>query len=198
MTCLLLVGLAAAWRSSSLVGTPLYRSAATPLHLSPPLRLSAIATATETDVLLGPVEVGDCARVSLERHCDLPLARLNVMARNPPLTDDAIEQFLGFLGAVLDRGEPFSVLWHVDGGAFPSMKQFRRVIAWLDEDQRSARWDELVQGNVAIIRSRLLRGAARLMTKISNPPQPSHVTGDAESALAFAKEHLSEARVWVK
>ena len=46
------------------------------------------------------------------------------------------------------------------------MKQFRRVIGWLEEGDRAARWDALVQGNVAIIRSPILRGAARLWANL--------------------------------
>ena len=55
---------------------------------------------------------------------------------------------------------------------------------------------ELVQGNVAIIRSPILRGAAKLMTAISNPPQPSFICNDEEKALNFAKEKLHEAKDW--
>ena len=88
------------------------------------------------------------------------------------------------------------MLWNVQGGAFPSMKQFRRVIQYLEEDNRSEKWDELVQGNVAIIRSPILRGAAKLMTAISNPPQPSFICNDEEKALNFAKEKLHEAKDW--
>jgi hypothetical protein len=123
---------------------------------------------------------------------------MNVVAKQPPLTDDAIEEFLAFIGKCLDRDEAFTVLWHVKGGAFPSMKQFRRVLSWLAADGHAEAWDANVQGNVAVIRSPLLRGVARLMTSISKPPQPSYVTSDTEDALKFTQENLQEARNWLE
>ncbi len=120
-----------------------------------------------------------------------------IEAKKPPLTDEAVDQFLNFLGTVLARDEPFSVLWNVQGGAFPSMAQFRRVIAWLDEEGHCERWDGLVQGNVAVIRSPLLRGAVRVMKAIANPPQPSHVCSTEHEALTFAADTFREARSYV-
>ena len=160
--------------------------------------VAAVSETAETGgkYIIGPVNAGTCAGAYLEDHPDLALPRMNVLAKQPPLTDEAIEEFLSFIGETLDHGKPFSVLWNVQGGAFPSMKQFRRVIQYLEEDNRSEKWDELVQGNVAIIRSPILRGAAKLMTAISNPPQPSFICNDEEKALNFAKEKLHEAKDW--
>ena len=113
------------------------------------------------------------------------------------MTDAAIEEFLQFLDEVFEESEePFSVLWNVRGAAFPTIKQFRRVIAWLDTNDRTALWDRRVQGNAAIIRGPLLRTAARLMVSIAQPPQPSFVCSDEESALKWAQEHCNEARSW--
>lgn len=146
--------------------------------------------------LRGPVSVG-CASAYVERHPELDLPRMCIIAHDPPMTDEAIESFLEFLDQVLtEDGEPFSVLWNVRGDAFPSLKQFRRVIAWLDDNDRTANWDRLVQGNVAVIRKPLLRAGAKLMVSIAKPPQPSFVCSDEEGAFAWARDHCKEARSW--
>ena len=92
------------------------------LRAVPRLTSPAIADEARHEYLVGPVDVG-CASASFERVPELALPRMNVVAKQPPLTDDAIEQFLAFIGECLDRDEAFTVLWHVKGGAFPSMKQ---------------------------------------------------------------------------
>ena len=118
-------------------------------------------------------------------------------AHDPPMTDAAIATFLEFLDEVFTQSdEPFSVLWNVRGGAFPTIAQFKTVIAWLDKDDRSTSWDRRVQGNAAIIRSPLLRAGARLMVSIAKPPQPSLVCNDEEKALQWARDTCSEAREW--
>ena len=166
-----------------------------PRHLSVASPRAAVAMAVaQSKHLIGPVIVGGCAESYLESHSDLHLPRMCVVAKQPPLTDDAIETFLGFVGEVLDHGEPFSVLWNVEGGAFPSMKQFKRVMQYLDEDNRGAKWDALVQGNVAIIRQPLLRYTSKLFIAIAKPPQPSHVCSTPEQAAAFAKKTFTEAK----
>ena len=92
------------------------------LRAVPRLTSPAIADVARHEYLVGPVDVG-CASASLELVPELALPRMNVVAKQPPLTDDAIEEFLAFIGKCLDRDEAFTVLWHVKGGAFPSMKQ---------------------------------------------------------------------------
>ena len=115
------------------------------------------------------------------------------------MTDEAIEAFLDFLEDVYERSDvPFSVCWDVRGGAFPSKKQFRRVVAWLDADGNGETWDERVQGNAAIIQNPFLRGAARLITSIAQPPQPSIVCREPHRALEFARDRCAEARSWSK
>lgn len=136
-----------------------------------------------------------CAHVYLEDHPELALPRMVVVAKDPPLTDDAITELLDFLEDVFDTTEgPFSILWEVRGRAFPSMKQFWRVVDWLGRDGRHLQWDERVQGNAAVIRSRLLRGTARLMVRVTRPPQPSHIASDVEGAHAWARDHLTVAQ----
>lgn len=144
----------------------------------------------------GPVDVG-CATAYLERHPDLPLARMCIVAQQPPMTDEAIETFLEFLDEVFaGPDEPFSVLWDVRGGAFPTIPQFKRVIAWLDEGDNSATWDRRVQGNAAIIRNPIFRAGARLMVKVAKPPQPSFICKSEPAALEFARETCGTARSW--
>ena len=175
------------------------------LRAVPRLTSPAIADVARHEYLVGPVDVG-CASASLELVPELALPRMNVVAKQPPLTDDAIEEFLAFIGKCLDRDEAFTVLWHVKGGAFPSMKQvcaaharpsdtlpaqriflprdqrpcsplaplsqFRRVLSWLAADGHAEAWDANVQGNVAVIRSPLLRGVRAAPALEPSPPLP--------------------------
>jgi hypothetical protein len=158
--------------------------------------------ADDIEYIVGPVDVG-CAAAWLERNPRLALPRLCVVAQEPPLTDEAVEKFLaGFLQDVIDQGEPYSVLWDCRSGAFPSLDQFKTVIAWLDatperaDEPRSITWDALVQGNSILVRNPLLRATIRLMAAISRPPQPTHVGSTLESALEFAQAKCKEARTW--
>lgn len=100
------------------------------------------------EMVVGPV-TSSSALAYLERHPELPLHRLVVVALDPPITDEVIEGFVEFLDEVFDSTDvPFSVCWEVRGKAFPTMKQFKRVVSWLGENDRSASWDARVQGNV--------------------------------------------------
>ena len=126
------------------------------------------------EYLAGPVTCKS-ASVHLERHPDLPLPRMVITASDPPLSDETIDTVIEFLDEVLmeEIDVPFSICWDVRSGAFPSMKQFKRVQQYLGQDGRTEVWDSRVQGNAAVIRNRLLRGTARLMASIARPPQPS-------------------------
>ena len=141
-----------------------------------------------------------CAAAWVERRPDVELPRLCIVGGTPPLTDVAIEKFLdSFLGEALMLGTPCTVLWDCQSGAFPSLKQFRMVIAWLDRSDdgsgggqggklRAAVWDELVQGNAILLRNPLLRSVVRLMHSISRAPQPLYIGTDEDAALAFARD----------
>lgn len=163
----------------------------------PELALPRMVIVRERDLhlrpapVVAPVASADC----MHAYCVNP--PFLQTAHDPPMTDAAIETFLEFLDEVFTQSdEPFSVLWNVRGGAFPTIAQFKTVIAWLDKDDRSTSWDRRVQGNAAIIRSPLLRAGARLMVSIAKPPQPSLVCNDEEKALQWARDTCSEAREW--
>ena len=112
------------------------------------------------------------------------------------MTDEAIGQFLNFIGEVLDRDEQFTVLWDVRGRAFPSMKQFKRVIAYLEADGRSEKWDKGCQGNAAIIKNPILRVTANVMASIAAPPQPFRTLKTEEAATAWTREKCNEVHDW--
>ena len=159
--------------------------------------MSAVAAAAASGVefLLDPVDVGSAASW-VESHPDLPLPRMCIVAQKPPLSADDIERFLQFLQDALDAELRFTVLWDTRGAAFPSNQQFRRVIAWLEEDGRAEVWDDRVQGNALIIRSAVVRTGMRLMAAVARAPQPIHVGSDVESAFAFARDKCTIARSW--
>ena len=74
-----------------------------------------IVAAAAHKYLVGPIDVDDCATAYLEKDPELAINRLCIVAKTPPLTDKAIGEFLPFIGQVLDHGEPYSVLWNVEG-----------------------------------------------------------------------------------
>mmetsp|Transcript_14082 Transcript_14082/g.24771 ORF Transcript_14082/g.24771 Transcript_14082/m.24771 type:complete len:279 (-) Transcript_14082:50-886(-) len=155
--------------------------------------MNAKQAAIDQYIFAPPVDKG-CAQVSVERHPELALPRMCIIAKEPPFTDEAIDSFLEFLQVVFDESsEPFSVLWDLRGRALPSMKQFKRVIAWLNEKGRAHMWDSRVQGNVGIICNPIVRATVRVMISIANPPQPSKVCSNEEQALLFAREHFQKA-----
>uniref|UniRef100_A0A7S0LL54 Uncharacterized protein n=1 Tax=Coccolithus braarudii TaxID=221442 RepID=A0A7S0LL54_9EUKA len=119
-----------------------------------------------------------------------PLPRLCIVAHDPPMTDAAVDQFLGFLEQLLVTDGSFSVLWDCRGGAFPSMKQFRKVIAFMNKDNQkwAHAWDAHVVANAILIKGMLQRGILKVMAKISKPPQPLWIGVDEDAACAFAHD----------
>ena len=150
---------------------------------------------TSGTYLVEPLDVG-CSCAWLEVHADLALPRMCIESRKPPMTDDAVRRFLGFIEECFAHEQPFSVLWDVRGKAFPSMAQFRIVINWLDEGGRASKWDDLVQGHALLIPNRIVRPIVRLMASLAKPPQPYQIVATPEEAHAFAREQLTEARSW--
>lgn len=180
---------AAAPRAAATVSPPAMKGAS-----APPFTEAAVLPDGH-EYLAGPVSMS-CGQAYLEQRPDLALPRMVIVALDPPVTDESIENFLAFLDEVLMAGGevPFSICWEVRGGAFPSMKQFQRVQQYLGQPGRTEAWDSRVQGNAAVITNRFLRGTARLMASIARPPQPSHVGSTAESALSWARDTCTEAR----
>lgn len=150
----------------------------------------ARADAQQPEYLVGPIDVG-CASAWLERHPQLPHARMVVVAQNPPMTDESVLRFLAFVQQVLERGQPWSLCWDVQGRAFPSMAQFRLVMDWL-EDGRAEQWDEQNQAIVAIVPNPIVRGAAKVLKAIADPPHPTRICKDDTLALSFVRESGKE------
>jgi hypothetical protein len=118
------------------------------------------------------------------------------------MSDATIDMFLEFVEDSLALEEPFSVLWDVSkpGCAFPSRKQFRRVIAWLNADAaprrglRAEAYDKAVQGHALVVTNGILRAGIRFMNSIARAPQPVAVVKNHEAAFAFARDKLLEAK----
>jgi hypothetical protein len=163
-----------------------------------PAAVCVAPAVVEHEYLFGPYDE-DCGKLYLERHPELALPQMCVIAKRPPLSDHAIETFMEFLEKVFDEcDEPFSVLWDARGGAFPTMSHARRVMAWMAENDGAygKAWDSRIQGSAVIIQNPLMRNLARVMLKLVNPPQPVCICKSEDKAMAFAQETFTEARDW--
>ena len=197
----LLVASAAALSAPVRHGTPpLLRSTAPAARCARCIVASADLADSEATMLLGPV-VTEGATAWVETHPSLALPRMCIVATKPPMTDDAITSFLQFLDDSLALDQPFSVFWDMGTTpkcAFPSIKQFRRVIAWLDADGHAETYDARVQGHALFVNNAVLRASIRFMASIARAPQPVKVVGNKETAFNFARDELLEAKVWSK
>jgi hypothetical protein len=148
--------------------------------------------------LLGPIDQ-ECAFAYVEQHPDLALPRMCVIAKDAPITDEAIAQFFHFVDNTFEVVDgPFTVCWDARGNAFPTKAQFSRVCDWIGDDERRDTWDSHVQGNTVILPNPLLRGIANLFARIARPPQPLRVCQDEKSAIRFVRENCQAARTWTR
>jgi len=150
------------------------------------LSLESARNADTIEYIVGPLDCG-CAVAWLERHPELSTPCMSIIGKNTRMTDEATLQFLDFVQETMDVGEPFAIYWDVTREAFPNMRQFRTVIAWLDEGDRAAVWDNLVICHYLVLRNPLLRGAVQIMSKIANAPQPVKCSFNAAEAVAFMR-----------
>jgi len=146
--------------------------------------------------LIAPIQA-DGATAWIEEHSALTLPRMCIVAESgPPLTDAAIDSFLAFLDNALALERPFTIFWDVGkpDSSFPSMKQFMKVIRWMEIDTRGEAWDNFVQGHAILVNKPLLRNTIRLMVSIAKPPQPVRVVNSRSSAYAFARNAAERSR----
>ena len=159
----------------------------------PPARartvLPAAFATSDTTVLVGP-RSSACGVSTLERHPDLPLARLRVVGTPvESVVDDDIYAFIALMEELFERpaSERFTILWDCREGAFPSLRQLKIGFKWLNEDGRTAEWDRRVAGNAVLLSNPLLRVSVQAAIAIARPPTPVHVSKDPDRALEFAK-----------
>ena len=135
---------------------------------------------------LGPV-ITQGATAWIEAYPDRPIERMCISATEPPMTDEAISSFLQFMTDGMALGKPYTCLWDMSaqGCAFPSMGQFRRVIAWFETDNHSDEWDKLVRGHALVVTNPILRKAIQFMNSVARAPCPVSVVKDREDALTF-------------
>ena len=141
-------------------------------HRVPDLRLEA----PKREYLLGPVAT-EGSTAWIEKLPGKEMSRLCIVATEPPMTDLAIDNFLVFLDEALALEEPFTVLWDIGtpGCAFPSMRQFYKVMGWMNSGDHAVEWDKRVKGHGLVVSSKILRGAIRVMASIARAPQPVSV-----------------------
>ena len=142
----------------------------------------------ELSYLVNPIHVP--AAVSwLEQRPELPVARMVTLGKKTSKTgmrDEDIETFIRFAQEAIDLGVPFATFWDVSLAAMPSMKQFRRVVAWFDEDDRAERWDRLVSSHYFVLRNPFLRLGIQAFNAIAAAPQPWRIAATDVDAIAFA------------
>jgi hypothetical protein len=79
--------------------------------------------------MVGPVELGYCSIV-LSHEAEYALPRLRLTAHKQPMTDAGVVRGLAVIGEVLQRKEPFTILWDVRSCSLPSRQQLHIGTEW--------------------------------------------------------------------
>ena len=74
--------------------------------------------------IVGPVELGYASFV-LSHEANYALPRLRLTAHKQPMTDEGVVRGLAVIGEVLERKQPFTILWDVRSCSLPSRQQLR-------------------------------------------------------------------------
>mmetsp|Transcript_36926 Transcript_36926/g.61195 ORF Transcript_36926/g.61195 Transcript_36926/m.61195 type:complete len:516 (-) Transcript_36926:269-1816(-) len=148
---------------------------------------------TEPIMLFGPVDIG-FGTFQLEKHPDLKLARLQLIARKERITDAGAEAALALFRQVLERGEPMTVMYDVRNLSVPSSNQLRMGIDWVKRNSHLL--DEYLQGIVVILTSWVVQTVANFLLNIFRPPQPVRVCKNEHEALQFCLDKCQVARSW--
>ena len=103
--------------------------AAGALSLISPRLAQPKCNAEEPSSMVGPVELGYASLV-LRQEADYALPRLRLTARKEPMTDEGVVRGLAVIEEVLQRKEPFTILWDVRSCSLPSRQQLRIGTEW--------------------------------------------------------------------
>ena len=120
--------------------------------------------ATTPPPLLGPVDLGHGGRVQLERQPGA-LPRMRVVGGSI-FDERALVALYSFMGRVLDRRKPFTVLWDPRSVVWPRVgpRQLAVVRTWVDAN--AVRWDTHVQAHALLVTNPLVRPIARLVLRL--------------------------------
>ena len=137
-----------------------------------------------SESLLGPVELGYVS-VALRQEEGFELPRLRLSAHKVSMTDEGLQQGLDTLTAVLERREPFTILWDVRNVSLPSRAQLLKGVAWANAHKQEL--DTYLAGIGVLQSSRVVRAVANLVIRLTKPPQPICITMDEKRVDEFAR-----------
>ena len=155
---------------------------------------SAVATVQTATALPAPdgsvsivpaLELG-CATLSFEQPTGLPLPRLVVHVRKRPIEDADVTAALGFIAAVLERREWFTILYDLRDSPVPSRAQLKLGLAWAGE--LTPQLDASLCGIGIVLTSRVVRSVVKFVLHVCKPPVPQCVCSQQDAALSFARE----------
>lgn len=113
--------------------------------------------------IVGPVELGYASLV-LRQEADYALPRLRLTARNDqPMTDEGVVRGLAVIAEVLQRKEPFTILWDVRSCCLPSRQQLRIGTDWARTHKPEL--DTYLAGIGILQSSRIVRAVANLVLR---------------------------------
>lgn len=137
------------------------------------------------------------AIVSLERHQGLPMERLVIEGRRHGATDADVTRGLAAVRSILDRRKPLIIHYDVrNAGMVLSWHQLWQGVNWARERTNAQLMDKHLQCISMIMRPGAVRAAISTIVNIMAPPQPTHIGGDEEGALRFAKAQCRHRKDW--
>lgn len=147
--------------------------------------------------LLGPSLIAHGGYAVLERHSQLKLPRMRIVAGSR-FDALAVRQTQAFMSEVLRLRRPFSVEWDPRRITWPQLSpaMMSAVHEWVEVNVHA--WDTHVQAHAVIVSNPLARSFARFLVQMFLPPQPVGIVAHEAAAHDFAKDCCHKVRSFVK
>ena len=100
------------------------------------------------------------------------------------------------MSAVLERGQPFTILYDLRSCSMPSHSQVGIGKAWGSAHAKSL--NRLLQGIAILLSGAISRSMVNMLLGICKPPQPHGLFAEDAAAFAFAHDQCTIVRVWSK
>jgi len=134
--------------------------------------------------------------LKLEEDPRLPLPRLIVRAAKKPIDNEGFRRVLEMTSSILEREQPFTILYDVRSCTLPNGKQIKIAQRW--GALHSKRLNAMLQGITILISGVVVRSSIQMILGLCTPPQPYGIFADDEAAFAFARDKCTRVQVWSK
>lgn len=145
--------------------------------------------------LLGPLNFG-FGTLTLEEHPMLTMPRLVLRGVSKPIDDEGLARLLRTAEEVLERDQPFTILYDIRTCSLPSRKQIGMGTEWGKVNNK--RLNRTLQGIAILMTNPITRTTVNMILTLCRPQQPCGIFGDDKSALHFARDKCKEAFIWSK